>query len=94
MFATLTTYINNLVEYIKKTYTFIYNNYNYKQIFLLFLVFFTIFFVEMITRINSEFVIPSSIPQKIPLINTQPNLPKKKVSVKNKSYKKVKRTIK
>jgi len=105
MFATLTTYINDLVEYIKKMYSFIYNNYNYKQIFLLFLVFFTIYFVEVITRINAEFgmtmmppglpqVIPPGIPRGIPINKQTTSIPKKKISTTNKSSKKIKRSAK
>ena len=46
-------YINNLIEYIKKTYFFIYNNYNYKQIVLILAVFVTIYIVELLNTHNT-----------------------------------------
>ena len=47
-------YINNLIEYIKKTYNFIYNNYNYKQILLILSVFITIYIVELLNQHNAN----------------------------------------
>jgi hypothetical protein len=45
--------INRYVEYIKKIYLHIYDNYNYKQLFLFLLVFLTIYVVEKLTRFNA-----------------------------------------
>ncbi len=47
-------YINNLIDNIKKTYNFIYENYNYKQIILIFAVFVTIYIVELLNSHNAN----------------------------------------
>jgi hypothetical protein len=65
-------YINNLIEYIKKTYYFIYNNYNYKQIFLIFAVFITIYIVELLTSYNAPVLQILPMPPGMPP-GIQPN---------------------
>jgi len=63
-------YINDLIEYIKNTYNFIYNNYNYKQILLILSVFITIYIVEMLNRHNANILqllpVPPGMPPGIP----------------------------
>ena len=87
--------IESIIEYIKKTYNYIYNNYNYKQIFLLFLVFFTIYLVESITKYNYGVSMPM-IPG-IPMLPQQstptPVIKERKISkkIKVKSLKNVKK---
>jgi hypothetical protein len=49
----ISRYLAGYLEYIKKTYLYIYNNYNYKQFFLFVLVFVTIYAVEKLTRFNT-----------------------------------------
>lgn len=56
----LTDVLYEYVEYIKNMFLHVYNNYNYKQIFLFLLVFLTIYVVEKISRLNS--FLQSSMP--------------------------------
>jgi hypothetical protein len=49
----ISRYLSGYLEYIKKIYWHIYNNYNYKQFFLFALVFVTIYVVEKLTRFNA-----------------------------------------
>ena len=60
-------FIQQYIEYIKKIYLHIYNNYNYKQVFLFLLVFITIYVVEKLSRFNTLLqstlpVIPPGLP--------------------------------
>jgi hypothetical protein len=91
--------INKIIDYIKNTYYFIYNNYNYKQIFLIFLVFFTIYLVEVITKFNYGVSIPviPGIPMMQQQQQPQPQpVPKEKISkkIKHKSAKNFKKSKK
>lgn len=55
-----TNFIQEYIEYIKKIYLHIYNNYNYKQVFLFLLVFITIYVVEKLSRFNT--LLQSTLP--------------------------------
>ena len=81
--------INRYVEYIKKTYLYIYNNYNYKQILLFLLVFITIYVVEKLTRFNALIhgaipVIPGLPSSVLPGANTKQQMSSKTKTKKSK----------
>jgi hypothetical protein len=64
-----TNVINEYIEYIKKIYLHIYNNYSYKQVFLFLLVFITIYIVEKLSRFNA--LLQSTLPVIPGLPSTQ-----------------------
>ena len=86
--------IQKLIEYIKSTYQFIYNNYNYKQIFLVLLVFFTIYLVEFMTKFNYGTIMP--IMPGMPTIQPPQSNIKEKLSkkIKPKSVKNINKSKK
>jgi hypothetical protein len=49
----LKEYMNDFVKKMKDAYEYIYHNYNYKQVLLIILVFFTIWLVEKINYFNA-----------------------------------------
>jgi len=80
--------INKIIDYIKNTYYFIYNNYNYKQFFLIFVVFFTIYLVEVITKYNYGVAMP--VIPGIPMMQQQQHQPQPQPVPKEKISKKIK----
>jgi len=75
-----TNVINEYIEYIKKIYLHIYNNYSYKQVFLFLLVFITVYIVEKLSRFNA--LLQSTLPV-IPGIPSIYQTPAKKLNEKN-----------
>ena len=82
-----TNIIQEYIEYIKKIYLHIYNNYNYKQVFLLLLVFITIYVVEKLSRFNA--LLQSTLPVIPGLPSTQqtPGTKVKTLKIKPKTKK-------
>ena len=74
-----TNIIQEYIEYIKKIYLHIYNNYNYKQVFLFLLVFITIYVVEKLSSFNA--LLQSKLPV-IPGLPTTQKTPAKKNKTK------------
>ena len=74
-----TNIIQEYIEYIKKIYLHIYNNYNYKQVFLFLLVFITIYVVEKLYSFNA--LLLSKLPV-IPGLPTTQKTPAKKNKTK------------
>ena len=72
-------FIQQYIEYIKKIYLHIYNNYNYKQVFLFLLVFITIYVVEKLSSFNA--LLQSKLPV-IPGLPTTQKTPAKKNKTK------------
>ena len=75
-----TNFIHEYIEYIKKIYLHIYNNYNYKQVFLFILVFITIYIVEKLSRFNA--LLQSTLPV-IPGLPSIQQTPVKNIKEKN-----------
>jgi hypothetical protein len=77
MFETLMNNVSNFFEYAKKSGSYIYNNYNYKQIILIFLVFLSVYLVEYINGLNINFGL-INIPQQVVQNPKKPTIPSKK----------------